>query len=250
MIPQHIMWGNYFYNLVSPQLNLSILIGSIILALLFYYLFKRAGAVKAKIIFLYMHIFMLFLPFIFSIFSWKCFMSFYQCSPYLIITLLFSSTILAFLFSFITIPYLYRWAIKSDEIKTGCIKDFIKTQSKELAIKEPRIYAINDAKPFAYSITNINPAIFITVGLCEILSKKEIEAVLFHELYHIKSKSSLWKFSLNTLRILSPLATFITASDAITKEEIDADSFAIKQQGTCKYLNSAKKKIDSYSLSL
>ena len=77
------------------------------------------------------------------------------------------------------------------------------------------------------------------------LSKKELESVILHEIYHVKNSSSLFKFSTFFIR-LSPLATFTSFIEDLNKEEKDADNFAIKFQNTSKYLNSSKLKIHKY----
>ncbi|PIN81881.1 hypothetical protein COV11_00815, partial [Candidatus Woesearchaeota archaeon CG10_big_fil_rev_8_21_14_0_10_30_7] len=133
---------------------------------------------------------------------------------------------------------------KNKLIDEGIIKEFVKKHSKKLNVKEPKIYSLNDANPMAYSITNLNPSIFISAGLSELLSKKEMESVLLHELYHHKNKVYFWKFSINLLRIFSPLATFISTSEPMKQEEKEADNYAINLQKTNKYLLSAKKKIN------
>ena len=73
-----------------------------------------------------------------------------------------------------------------------------------------------------------------------------MQAVLLHELYHIKNKSSIWKFSLNQIKRFSPLSYFSSIRKSINNEERDADLFAIKVQGTKRFLQSAKKKINQF----
>jgi Zn-dependent protease with chaperone function len=100
------------------------------------------------------------------------------------------------------------------------------------------LFLLDKAKPVAFSS---GESVFVSVGLFESLSKKELEAVLLHELYHVKSRSSWNKFSAGFVRIFSPIAWF--SSCAVEAEELAADAFATKMQGTCKYLNSAKGKV-------
>ena len=66
------------------------------------------------------------------------------------------------------------------------------------------------------------------------------------ELGHLKSGSSSLKFSALLLKLATPLAAsaFHQALDA---EERRADDFAAKAQGTRKYLESARRKVDAFS---
>jgi len=250
MIEQLAMWNVYASHIMNTPHMLAIFIGSLLLALLFYLLFRKTAPIHRKVTYLYLHILFIFLPFIFSALMWKCLMPVVACSPKMVIYLASLGAGGTLLLSFITLPYIYNWASNSKEIKEGEIKDFVRDQSHAIGIREPKVYAVEDIKPCAYSITNIRPSIFVSVGLCELLGRKEMEAVLFHELYHIKQKTSFWRFSINTLRIFSPLSSFITTDDAMNKEEREADNFAVLQQGTKKYLRLAKSKINVMSKKL
>jgi len=132
----------------------------------------------------------------------------FMCTPKLIIYSLSGGSTLAVFSSFLVMPYLYPWATKSNEINNSKQNKFLKKWTTYLGISQPSLYSLNEATPIAYSITNIKPAIFLSVGICELLNKKEMQAVLLHELYHIKNKSSIWKFSLNQIKMFSPLSSF------------------------------------------
>ncbi len=245
MIGQFSMWELYFRNLIYTPLNLYILIIAFILSVIFYFLFKRAETLKKKISYLAMHIVLIVFPFVFSAFYWKCVMSIMHCGPMAFILFIISASIISGVLGFMFIPFLFRWSNKDHIIDRGYIKNFIKRQSKKLKIQEPTIHFTNELKPMAYSITNLKPSIFITTGLSEMLSKKEMESVLLHELYHHKTKAYFWKFSINMLKIFTPLSTFINTSQSMEKEELEADNFAVLVQKTDKYLNSAKRKIET-----
>ncbi len=108
------------------------------------------------------------------------------------------------------------------------------------------MFYINSARPYAYSLKTIKGAIFISVGLFEILSKKEIQAVILHELYHIKQRSSFYKFSTNFLKTFSITPSFLNLNKSLQQEEKSADRFAIKTQKTSKHIKQAKKKISLF----
>ena len=82
-----------------------------------------------------------------------------------------------------------------------------------------------------------------------LLSKKEIVAVLLHEIAHIKNRTSVFKIASFFTRIVSPLARFTTFSEELSKEESRADDFAFEIQKTYRHINSAKRKIDRYNAS-
>ena len=82
--------------------------------------------------------------------------------------------------------------------------------------------------------------------MTEILSKKELQAVLLHELAHIKEKSSALKVSSTIMNIFSPFSRLAGFGNNITKEEHKADSFVVKTQKTSKYLQAAKSKIGEF----
>jgi len=100
------------------------------------------------------------------------------------------------------------------------------------------LFLIDKAKPVAFTLRN---KIFISVGMFELLSKKELEAVLLHELYHVKSRASWGKFSSSFVRLFSPIAWFSACS--VEKEEHSADAFAVRMQKTSSYVKSAKLKV-------
>lgn len=235
---------NYVYSMLTSPINLNILIISLVLSLTFFVLFKKLENIRNKILFLYAHIAFLFLPFITSVFLLNCTMPVLRCSTKIVILGTSGGLLTAMVLGFLILPYIYGWANKSTAFKSPHIRNFLKEYCKKLSIKEPRVYTIDDAKPMAYSISNIKPAIFLSVGLCELLTKKELESVILHELYHIKNNASLFKFSMNLLGVLSPLSTFITSNKSLAKEEAKADTFAIKLQRTTKYLSSAKTKVN------
>jgi Zn-dependent protease with chaperone function len=144
----------------------------------------------------------------------------------------------------VTSPFilLSKYSRKSFRINGNYVTNFIDRYSRKLNIKSPELYIIDIAKPIAFSFSFIKKRIFISIGMFDILSKKEVNAVLLHELAHIKNKSSLLKFSMFFIK-LSPLAMFSSFNKELNDEEAKADSIILNFQRTNKYLVSAKKKI-------
>lgn len=102
-----------------------------------------------------------------------------------------------------------------------------------------QLFVVDNAKPVAFTLSK---NVFVSVGMFESLSKKELEAVLLHELAHVKDNSAWTKFSMNFVRLFSPVAWF-SNNNCVKREELRADAFAVKMQGTNKFLLSAKKKV-------
>lgn len=152
---------------------------------------------------------------------------------------------LVFILTFLVLPKLYKFVTNAREIKEGWMKEFITKQSKKLGIKKPQLYLTDNAKPIAASCSNMKAEVFISVGLLELLNRKEIKAILLHELGHIKYRSSLLKLSTFMLRIISPLARFTLSQYDPIYEEKKADEIVERVQKTRKYLESAKGKINS-----
>ncbi len=101
-----------------------------------------------------------------------------------------------------------------------------------------RTFLLDSAKPLAFS-TQKN--IFVSVGMCELLTRKELEAVVLHEVAHVKRQSAWHKFSTILARTCSPLALF--SSTDFSREEREADAFAVKKQETKRFIQNARAKI-------
>ncbi len=104
-----------------------------------------------------------------------------------------------------------------------------------------RLYLLDKAKPEAFAL---GESIFVSVGMFEILSREELEAVLLHELHHVKSNSSWNKFSAVFVRLFSPIAWF--SSDSVEEDELAADEFACRFQKSNIHLKSAKRKVELF----
>lgn len=102
------------------------------------------------------------------------------------------------------------------------------------------LFIIDDQKPKAFSQGN---NVFLSVGVFELLTTKEREAVALHELAHVKRQSSWNKFSALFTRLFSPVAWF---ARTVSQEEELADQFAKAVQGTGRYVRSAKRKFEEF----
>ena len=88
--------------------------------------------------------------------------------------------------------------------------------------------------------------VFLSIGLLDILRKKEIEAVLLHELHHVASGSSTFKLSTALLR-LSPFSVLRNFAPDLGEDERAADAFVRQVQRTDRHLEAARRKIEAYA---
>lgn len=203
---------------------------------------------KTKLFLIYSHLVFLFFPLVLLTTNFACgalCMSCYNKTLNLIIYALPSTLLLSTLAGFIVIPSFYMMSNKKREIKSKDILSFVRSQSKGLGIKTPKLYAIDKAKPIAFSFRSYKSAIFLSIGLLDIMKKKEIEAVILHELSHIKQKASAMKLSSHIMKF-SPMSVLARFHHDSSEEEKTADGYAIKIQGTERYIISAKQKVERF----
>jgi Zn-dependent protease with chaperone function len=213
------------------------------------FLIWKKGSFEKKIPLIYLHLFALIFPFLFYMFATGCEFLFRSCSTtrslLTIIMIVVLTTIIA---TSIIAPILFfvKYVRKSNRLSRGLLHEMAARKSLLLGIKKPHVYLLNDAEPTAFAFSKFKKSIFISAGLADLLSKKELEAVVIHELAHIRNDSSMVKFSTFMLKALSPFATFMTFHDELNHEERKADALAVKVQGTRRYLKSAKMKIEDF----
>ena len=221
---------------------------SLSLAIFFLVAIKKFNLpTKTKVGLIYGHLILLSFPFVLLTTNFACgamCMSCYSDGLAMAGYALPSSVALGTLIGLVVIPSFYMFSSKR-QTKDRKIISFVKKISRRMKIKAPNIYIIDKAKPLAFSFKSFRSAIFISVGMLDILSKKEAQAVLLHEMAHIKQKSSVMKFSSSLLK-LSPLSILARFHHDMGKDEEEADKFAIQVQGTSKYVRSAKRKISKF----
>jgi|GEM_PF-752606 len=198
-----------------------------------------------KSVFSYVHFFTLLFPLHYFFFSLTCALN-GNCSLSSSLSYSFiASLILAAIFSFFIIPYLLVYFQKPTLIKKNHLTIFLQNVVNKEQIPMPSLFLLKKSEPVAFSFSLFSSAIFFSVGLSNILSPKELESVLLHELWHIKERSSFFKSAVFLLRF-SPFSKFATLNEELSKEEKRADSFAIKIQKTKKHLLLAKTKLNEY----
>ena len=149
-------------------------------------------------------------------------------------------------------------------------------------IPMPKVYIIQDSVPNAFA-TGRNPenaAVAVTSGLLEILTEKEIEAVIAHELSHVKHYdiligtiaatvagaiawiANIMQFSaffgennqkgghpivMILLAILLPIAASIIQMSVSRSREFMADEGSARLTGAPEFLQSALSKLEQYA---
>jgi beta-lactamase regulating signal transducer with metallopeptidase domain len=99
--------------------------------------------------------------------------------------------------------------------------------------------------PIAVTMGFLNPKIILSTGLLNLLDKNEVEAVIYHELYHKKHRDPLKIFLLSLFASIMwyiPILKWFHQKYKIVRE-ILADNYAINRQGTSVDLGSALLKM-------
>lgn len=219
------------------------------IALATFFILKRFNlSTKARVGLIYSHLIALFFPFILfttntacgAMCIESCYTNIYNLVAYSMPTTILMSS----LTGFFVIPALFVFSSKK-EVKNNYLIKIAKKYSKMMRIKAPKIYLVDRAKPMAFSFRSFKSAIFLSVGLLDVLNKKEIEAIILHELAHIKNRSSMMKVT-NLIFKLSPLSVITRFNKENNEEERLADEFAARIQQTFRHVTSAKRKLDNF----
>ena len=221
-----------------------------ILVAIYTFIQLRADIVpRQKVLLIFTHITSIFFPIVLFSFRMSCELFNHICSMTLFNAIVYSIPVVFMLsagFTFVALPVLYIKSDKTFKNTDRRLSGLIVNTCSRYQIKRPGLFFIDMAKPVAFSFASLFPAIFMSVGMYETLSLKEKEAVILHELGHIKSNSSFFKTSTILARIFSPFFMFKGFASDLTQDESDADAFAIDLQGTDRYIISAKRKIEAF----
>jgi len=238
-------------SFLHDPFNIALIILSLALAIIGVLLFlsaRKSLSNGKKLGLLYCTAFFFIFPFIFYFYAKTCGNVLYSCNRFAsfmyttLVTIGFSVVAV-----FIAIPFIHGFSSRNKMLpETHPIFKKMEKHAAQLALNVPRLFSIDTAEPRAFSLSHIKPSIYFTVGLTELLTKKEVEAVLLHELGHIKQRSSLMTFTNSVIRFISPIANFNLFHNELDQEEKNADAIAYAVQKTDKYIISAKEKISVY----
>ncbi len=235
-----------FWAFVADPFKLSLAIASFAIAGATIFAIKRYDlSVRQKVLAIYGHLAALFFPFVLFTFTMACSTALPCHWSTVAVNVVIMTALLTLAVGFIAIPLLYRHSAR--QIISGPLIDILAKHVKMFGLRMPKLYLIDRVKPLAFSVKTIfGSTIFLSIGLNELLTKKEKEAVILHELAHIKERSSILKFSSFVLRLFSPLSMIAQFKYDCSRDERAADRFVIEMQGTEKYLISAKRKIEIF----
>ncbi|MBN3524135.1 M56 family metallopeptidase [Paenibacillus apiarius] len=104
-----------------------------------------------------------------------------------------------------------------------------------------RIVVIECRSPIAFTMGLWKPRIVISTGLMELLDSNELEAVIYHEMYHLKHRDPLKTFAVSLFASIMwylPILKWSRQKYKIAREVL-ADHYAISRLGTPAHLGSA-----------
>ncbi len=126
------------------------------------------------------------------------------------------------------------------------VQEEVRLVSSRLGLASPKVGLVEDLRPNAFSLGRGKGAtVVFSLGLLNVLAGEELEAVISHELAHIKNGDSTFKALTNALVAISffnPLS-YLTASAAMKEREMLADERGASVIGTPHALASALVKV-------
>lgn len=149
------------------------------------------------------------------------------------------SGFLALLAGLWIVPLLHRQRGLAED---GPLQQYVRNQAEGIGMRVPDVFWIDSGKPQGYSVGGLKPAIFVSIGMGQLLSRRQLEAVLLHELGHIREGSHALKTLSIFLHAWHPQA-LPAPQQVVQDEEAKADGFAAGRQKTRVHLERAKKKV-------
>ncbi|MBI2133852.1 M48 family metalloprotease [Candidatus Woesearchaeota archaeon] len=232
----------------GDPVKIVIAVSSLAVALLtFLLILKRDLSYGVRVFLIYLHVFSLVFPFVFYLFFSGCSTLFSGCSKIVpVIYMLLITGVISAIIGSVCAPIVFMWRSSRCRLNDRGISRFVCRESGVAGIRPPSLFIVDSASPFAFSFSNIRPVIFVSVGLLDLLGRKELEAVLLHEIMHIRNGASIFRFSAFFMRVFSPLSMFASLGRELDEEELGADRYACLRQGTSRFVESAKRKIDLF----
>src|SRR3989344_1885290 len=132
------------------------------------------------------------------------------------------------------------------KINTAKLPQFIKKLSLKYNL-EGKIIIFHNPKPVAFCLGIGDPRVYLSTKLLALMNKKEIEAIILHEKYHLINRDTFLAVTVNFLRglfVLFPIVTDIMES-LIRQKETNADQYSLNYFKNPKIVLSAFKKLIS-----
>jgi len=137
------------------------------------------------------------------------------------------SYVLSYFLSF----YLIRLSYKPMVFENNTFQEFLARISKKMDLKLPDIYVFFSKKPGAFAVDGFKKAIFISDSLIEKLDGKSIKAVLLHELYHLKRRTGMIKSLITSMATLNFRLMPVPINELDMYEEEEIDKILLKEHG-------------------
>ncbi len=98
---------------------------------------------------------------------------------------------------------------------------------------QKNVYVVQSENSFAFCYGIRFPKIYVSTSLIEMMSKKELEAILLHEQYHLKNRDSLTMLIASFTQLLFPFFPLVTdfLDQYKINREIEADKEAVQKLG-------------------
>ncbi len=145
--------------------------------------------------------------------------------PFIIPGIGIGSYLLSYLFSF----YLVKFSYKPISFENKTYRRFLSRISKRLKIKVPSLYIFLSKEPKAFVVDGFRKAIFLSDSLVERLDKNSLNAVLLHEVYHLKRGTGVVKNLINSLATLDFKIIPVPIKELERYEEEEIDKILLRK---------------------
>lgn len=163
------------------------------------------------------------------------------------INLILISFIMITIFVFVT--RLFVVFAKIQKMKKNLARNQKMTESmlgltKKVGLKN-KVSFVKDSKPFAFCLGIRNPHIYISTKTVSMMTRRQLEAILLHEKYHLEHADSLTLFIGSLPQLLFPFFPLLPRllEHYKIEREIKADRKAVRELGTKKPIIAVLKKL-------
>ncbi len=245
LMVEHVLDGVSAF--AADPLKLGLFLSSFLVAAVLYSAVRKEANLRRKSLLMFLNLLAVAFPLTLLAFSLSCSaIHSLECAVTLSQTFLLAfpaSLVLAFAFYYLLIPTLQTLNCAPID-KANPLAAFVRAEAALLGIPAPRLMVLQVHEPVAYSMAAVSPTIVVSVGVLELLTRKEQEAVALHELYHLSRRSPSFKVLSVLYGRFLPLSRPSFFND-LSKDELAADGHAGRVQGTGRFVASAKAKFSA-----